>query len=550
MSLKYFLLIIITLTSKLIYAQDYPSKIKTYLNNIGQKTQIVKQECSNEKHVKILGPQIINNIITVENILKDTIKNIYLNSQAKTSKCFKDQICNINSSLFSLMEPILRLRKILPKNSCGILSKGESDCYQNLTQGMWKTIVQQIKAVSSILHFIFKSENKTSNALHLIRQLKNPVTFITGIVKDIIHIINEAIKYNFTCNKWENDYFLNRGKCLKPIHSWKYADCNQQMNAFCGTVGFILGQPLASYVMGRLVGTISGGVDSAKIMFPFLNAAKKSKLWMKTKDKLQVLTIKNKSYMPPKKLTEQNLIQKYNNVINSSFSDGFSSGKNSSLRFNYIMGSQKYKEAYFIYKMRQHKIEVVTIGKKYILKKYKNNPNVNAKHVAEQYEDYINIIHDTDKIADPKILKQLAKAYGQNNNKAPIIKTLNRQEEIKRNLFFKQRNTNMETISILRAVEKASDQISRYLATRELSIMHLNIQNKKTTTVSSLKKPSIYKKPEFFTVEHIRYSYEFARPTTPPWEQFNGIMPSKTHQIMTREMSSIYLKMNFPIVYY
>jgi len=499
-----------------------------------------KSNNNNQIHCNFMATSInehlVNSLLDLENIYNSLKNNERCpNPPESFIQCFKNQACNINSSLFSMLEPVLKWRKLTTSDTCGHLSKGESDCYQNLTQGIWQNLVLYKDFIVSSAKYIFVSENKTSNILHLLRKMKNPVTFIKSLVTSILQAINEGIKYHFSCERWEFDDFINHGKCLAPATSWACANCNQHLNAFCGVVGYILGQPLSSFITGFLTGAISGTVEASQVASPaiknFFLSIKKAKEAMISPKNITITSAGNVAGN-----ATPNLWSNYQDAMADAFWGGYSGGKGLALNAAYQTGGQTYKEAFFVFKMEQHRKEVAEVGKKYILDNFTNNSTLDPQRLVDLYDEFINHIHDINKINDPVIRAKLAAMYGKSKNIQTTIDELNTQEMALANNFFKEKNISTAEQAILHSVEKGADQVSRYLATREVTRLSVDLDNGSV--------------PVSVDIKHIRYSNEFGRAMTPPWQPYKGINPSEAFKDMTLEMADTYLKMKFPTVYY
>ena len=461
-----------------------------------QKAYGIEKVCSNNTtHLPINS---LEDLSKIQIALKEKMQNECVDVNRDLLSCAKDQLCNLNSSLFSFFEPFanslgtstttynkatqtwetkanVSLRKVLNKDSCGYRAVGESDCFTSIGQGIFKNIVVMYDTAKSLGYFIIFGEDRMSNILHILREFKHPWDFAMSIGRGFFNMVSDAVKYHFGCDQWEGENFFNRGKCLKPARSWECMNCNQQLNVMCGVMGFVLGNPLSSYIMGRIYGIKSGGMDSAKIASPqvkkIFDAIGRGKEWVQAQKSTHYLKSKMQSVVPTalKKIPSSKILQKYRTADYGAFEDGFKAGKHSTLKFGYKLGTQGYREAYFLNKMTQHRLEVSGMGQAYILEQYKDIPGIDAKQLADDYVKYIDKIHDVDKFSDPIVRAGLAKGY---TKKLPqhggVVSRLNELENAKRELFIKHGGVSTANLKIIEEVEKYADQVSRYLGSREI----------------------------------------------------------------------------------
>jgi len=471
-------------------------KLQADVETFYQNAYGIKPACSN--NITNLPIHSWEDLGQIQIAVKEKMQNECVDVNRELLPCFKDQLCNLNSALFSFFEPFvnslgtstttynkaahiweskanLSLRNVLNEGSCGYRVVGESDCFTSIGQGIYKNIVVTYDTVKSVGYFIIFGEDRMSNLLHILRKFKNPIDFMTSVGSGFLKIVNEAVNYHFGCDQWEGDNFFNRGKCLKPARSWECMNCNQQLNVMCGVMGFVLGQPLSSYIMGRISGIKSGGVDGAKIASSQVNkifeAVGRGKEWIKAQKSIQYLKSKAQSVSPTNfvKIPTPKILQKYQSAVYGAFEDGFKAGKHSTLKLGYKLGTQGYREAYFLNKMTQHRLEVSTMGKEYILDHYKDIPGIDAKQLADDYVKYIDKIHDVNKFLDPTVRAGLAKGYTKELPKhGGIVERLNELEKANREAFIKSGGIGQKHINIIMKIEEHADQVSRYLGSREI----------------------------------------------------------------------------------
>ena len=432
--------------------------------------------------------------------LKEKIQNECVNAGIDLLQCSKDIACNVNSALFSVMDPFvnslwtstttynkttktwesnakLSLRKLLDKNSCGYKAVGESDCFQIFAQGVYKFIVTLFDAAKSLGHFLIFGEDRISNLLHILKSFEHPIDFVSSVASDYFKLVQEAAYYHFGCDQWEGDNFFNRGKCLKPDKTWDCMNCDQQLNVVCGVMGFVLGQPLSSYIIGRISGTISGGLEVTKIASPqikkIFDAVGGGKRWFQAQKSTLYLKSKMKAVGPTAfgKMPSPKILQKYQSAVKGAFEDGLMSGKHSVLKISHKLGTSGYQQAFFVNKMTQHRLEVKEVGREFILEKFKNSPGIDATKLADDYIKYIDAVHDADKLLDPRVRATLAKAYGKNlvsQEERAVVNLLNKLEDQRRILYVQQAGMSSQELKFIREVEELADHGIRSFGNRDV----------------------------------------------------------------------------------
>ena len=439
----------------------------------------------------------------IQTALKDKmLADCVNNASYYVFQCVRDELCDVYASLISAFDSFvnslwiadttynkttqawethakLSLRKLLNENSCGYKASGASDCFHIFAQGVLKNIVMLLDSAKSLGHFLIFGEDKMSTLLHILRAFANPVDLGASIARDYLGLVREAVIYHFGCDQWESDNFLNRGKCLKPDLAWKCMDCDQQLNVMCGLMGSILGQPLSSYIIGRISGSISGGLEVTKIastqVKKIFDAVGRGKGWFQARHSMQYLKSKMKIAVPTAlgKIPSPQILQKYQSAVKGAFEDGFIGGKHSVLKLSHKLGTSGYQQAFFVNKMIQHRLEVKEVGREFILEKFKNSPGIDAKKLADDYVKYIDAVHDADKLLDPRVRAALAKTYGKHlvsQEERVVVNLLNQLEDQRRVLYVQQAGLGPQDLKIIREVEKYSDLGVRSYGNRDIVV--------------------------------------------------------------------------------
>ena len=198
-----------------------------------------------------------------------------------TKECIEDLACNVIRS-----GPVIAIMSLLKKKAVGkssafssCLDTSKSTCASEFVAGVIKDVWFNIDSVWELAKlagrtgqnltkkawiktwsFFSGVENKTSDAalaaskqsdgaMELFK--KDPWAFIKQMIGTIGNLLNDSIKNNFGCEKWESTPHLS--KCLQPMSNWDCATCGQKENAICGITGVLGGELATAFLTGGAV---------------------------------------------------------------------------------------------------------------------------------------------------------------------------------------------------------------------------------------------------------------------------------------------------------
>lgn len=259
------------------------NELQSESTNIEQtKTSLAGAECVEINGVKVpIGSQELMLAKSAENLSKKMQQD---QCQKQTSSdCTADITCNIVRA--TLAQPTKLLSFIPEKNRPQVpkcIEGKQGDCitefFNGIIQDLWsnvtgvwdlaklaagavkKTVIESWNMLSAV-------EDKTSNAAlaaskqsdgALEKFKKDPMGFIKDVALEIWEMMNQAIKDNFGCEKWEA--IPHFSKCVSPMSNWNCASCGQKMNAVCGVAGVLGGEVVAAWLTG---GAVSLGAKAA-----------------------------------------------------------------------------------------------------------------------------------------------------------------------------------------------------------------------------------------------------------------------------------------------
>ena len=86
--------------------------------------------------------------------------------------------------------------------------------------------------------------------------INDPVGTFSEMMSGFMSYIGDSIQSNFGCAEWEESRLMNPinpPHCKTPVVSWKCASCEQKVQMACGTVGFVGGEVLLSFLTGGAI---------------------------------------------------------------------------------------------------------------------------------------------------------------------------------------------------------------------------------------------------------------------------------------------------------
>lgn len=235
-----------------------------------------------------------NAILDLAEKFKDKEQGVQCETQT-AGQCVQDIACNVFrsvgfSSILNLVNKKTKSKELL---ECASVSKGSclteaitgvfKDLWGNV-EGVWALAKMGAHGVKDLSLSAWKKltgvEDKTSDAAMLAsvqspsaltRFRESPLGFMKGMIAGLFNAAGESIKKNFACEKWEGvPHFSN---CLKEMHSWDCASCDQKINAMCGVVGVLGGEVLAAYITGGAAAVVKTAAKNGAIGLSKVNQA-------------------------------------------------------------------------------------------------------------------------------------------------------------------------------------------------------------------------------------------------------------------------------------
>ncbi|GAB4012475.1 MAG: hypothetical protein Fur0010_08390 [Bdellovibrio sp.] len=242
--------------------------------------------------------------------LKHGLENSFECDGKKQTDCISDMACNI---LNSGMDVVGKTAEVFGLQFPRCPSTTQSSCLTEVIWGVWKDLVSNVEGLRDIAAMGWSAvkgiaskawgwvsswwsssdpaEDATSIKQAFIENqpdsffskfITSPISTFREMVGNFMSsmktYISDAIKDNFGCAEFESSRLaspINPPKCKTPVLSWDCATCSQKLNMVCGTVGFVGGEVLVSFITG---GAIRGATAGAQLATRGLSAAAKSKI--------------------------------------------------------------------------------------------------------------------------------------------------------------------------------------------------------------------------------------------------------------------------------
>lgn len=242
--------------------------------------------------------------------LKHGLENSFACDGKKQTDCISDMACNI---LNGGMDIVGKTAEVFGLQFPRCPSTTQSSCLTEVIWGVWKDLVSNVEGLRDIAAMGWNAvkgiaskawgwvsswwsssdpaEDATSIKQAFIENqpdsffskfISSPISTFKEMVGNFMSsmktYISDAIKDNFGCAEFESSRLaspINPPKCKSPVLSWDCATCSQKLNMVCGTVGFVSGEVLVSFITG---GAIRGATAGAQLATRGLSAAAKSKI--------------------------------------------------------------------------------------------------------------------------------------------------------------------------------------------------------------------------------------------------------------------------------
>ncbi|MBT7608810.1 MAG: hypothetical protein HN576_03580, partial [Bacteriovoracaceae bacterium] len=214
--------------------------------------------------------------------------------------CMKDAVCSAYNEVPSVVKIVMIPVALAGNAYCkGRKSSTEQGCISNMLWGLWKSLIGNVEGLWSLAGMAWEGakslgralcfwcedevqevETATAVQLHALNNqsdgffkkfTKNPVTAITGMFSNFFNgmknYIAESVQSNFMCLNMTRDLSAMAGDVKKAFTgddsgqakceaenryvNWDCATCAQKFNMFCGIGGFLGGEVVASFFMGK-----------------------------------------------------------------------------------------------------------------------------------------------------------------------------------------------------------------------------------------------------------------------------------------------------------
>jgi hypothetical protein len=216
--------------------------------------------------------------------------------------CMKDAVCSAYNEVPSVVKVVMIPVALAGNAYCkDRKSSTDSGCFSNMLWGVWKSLIGNVEGLWSLAGMAWEgakslgralcfwcedevqeAENATAVQLHALNNqsdgfftkfTKSPVGAITEMFSNFFNgmksYIADSVQSNFMCLNWGGTRNLGamagdvnkaftgddsgQAKCAAEDRyvNWDCATCAQKFNMFCGIGGFLGGEVIASFFMGK-----------------------------------------------------------------------------------------------------------------------------------------------------------------------------------------------------------------------------------------------------------------------------------------------------------